>query len=102
MSVSDGVLRVMDANMLSTSELEFRLRRASLSRPGSALRLRQGERGVWEAAFTIVPAHPVRVGRDLPTWIDAEGISRREALIALWDLIDQRPEFERLRRIRDR
>ena len=23
---------------------------------------------MWRAAFTIVPAHPVRVGRDLPTW----------------------------------
>jgi hypothetical protein len=102
MSVSDGVVRSMDTSTLSTNELEFRLRQASLSRPGSALRLRQSDGGVWEAAFTIVPACPVRADHDLPTWIDAEGVSRREALLALWNLIDQRPEFERLRRVRDR
>ena len=102
MSVSERVLRVLDPNALSTRDLEFRLRRASLSRPGSALRLRQREGGSWEAAFTIVPGHPVRNGRDLPTWIAVEETSQREALVALWDLIDQRPEFEQLRRIRDR
>jgi hypothetical protein len=101
-SVSERVRRDIDPSALSTRGLEHRLRQAALSRPGSALRLREREGGAWEAAFTLHPGHPVRERRDLPTWIAEEGPSKREVLLGLWHLIDERPELEALRRVRDR
>lgn len=91
----------LDPSTLSTRELEMRLRQASLIRPGSALRLREREDSQWEAAFTADPGHPVRGGHDLPTWIAEEGPSKRDALVALWRAIDERPELERIRHTRD-
>jgi hypothetical protein len=91
----------LDPSTLSTRELEVRLRQASLIRPGSALRLRECEGGQWEAAFTVDPGHPVRSACGLPTWIAEERTSKRDALVALWRAIDERPEFERMRHARD-
>lgn len=93
---------IADPGLLSARELEFRLRQASLVRRGSALRLRECEPGRWEAAFTLLPAHHVPIGLDLPTWLAEEAPSKQDALLALWQRIDERPELEELRRARDR
>ena len=100
--LSRRILRAVNPTELSTRELEVRLRQASVSRPGSALRFRDIRSGAWEAAFTMDPGHPVANGMDLPTWLAREAPSQREALLRLWRLIDQCPAFEQLRRARDR
>jgi hypothetical protein len=94
--------RTADVRLVSTRHLEIRLRQASLVRRGSALRLREREPGRWEAAFTLLPSYRFPIGRDLPTWLAEEATSKREALLALWQRIDECPQFGELRRVRDR
>jgi hypothetical protein len=91
----------VDPSAHSTRELELRLRQAALTRPGSALRLRQRRDSSWEAAFTEDPGHRVPNGTDLPTWISMDAPSKRDALLRLWRLVDSQPQFDELRRNRD-
>ena len=72
MSVSERVLRVLDPNALSTREPGFRLRRASLSRPGSALRLR--EHGGWLVGSGAGHDRPRAPG---PQWSRSTDLDRR-------------------------
>jgi hypothetical protein len=90
----------VDLTAYSTRELELRLRNAAVTRPGSALRLRQRPDSSWEAAFTADPGHPVARGTDVPTWISMDAPSKREALLRLWRFIDHRSELADLRRNR--
>jgi hypothetical protein len=92
----------VDPSEHSTRELELRLRQAALTRPGSALRLRQRPDSAWQAAFTEDPGHPAANGTDLPTWISKDAPSKRDALLRLWRFVDSQRQFDELRRNRDR
>ena len=91
----------MDLTAYSTRELELRLRNAAVTRPGSALRLRQRPDSSWEAAaFTADPGLPVARGTDVPTWISMDAPPKREALLRLWRFIDDQADLVDLRRSR--